>query len=501
MRRRRPGWRLGATFLPAALVLLSVSAGVAAVFAAPAAITGPVSAVGPTSATASGTVNPNGRSTSWYFEYGTTTSYGRRTSSRSAGSGNANTQVSGSLTGLAPGTTYHYRLVASNGDGTTRGRDGIFTTPFAPRAVTGSATSVTVSSATLNGTVDPNGRATTWYFEHGASTGYGSRTPIQSAGSGTTATGASAAVSGLRSGRIYHYRLVARSDAGTSRGADRTFSTFGPPTTVTRPASSLTHNSARLNGTVTANGLQTTWYFEYGTSTRYGARSRIRSAGKGTRPVNVSVSLTRLRAATTYHYRLVARNSEGTRRGADVTFTTAAVTLSAHSQSVVYGRAVMLSGLVPNGRAGESVTLFAGVFGRGSPRSVATLVTVGGGAWYYLARPPLLTSYMAHWNGLTSHAVAIGVRPRVRFRRIGRARFFTRVVAARPFRGRLVRVQRRTAAGRWVTVKRVRLKRRSAATFRVRLRRGRSPLRIVMSVNQAGPGYLAGISRTIVYRR
>ncbi len=501
MRTRSPSWRLGATFLLAGLVLLSSGAGVAAVFAAPAAITGPVSAVGPTSATASGTVNPGGRSTSWYFEYGTTTSYGKRTSSRSAGSGSANIQVSASLTGLAAGTTYHYRLVATNGDGTARGSDGIFTTPFAPRAVTGSATSVTVSSATLNGTVDPNGRATNWYFEYGTSTRYGSRTSVRSAGSGTTATGVSAGVSRLRPGRIYHYRLVATSDAGTSRGANRTFSTFGPPTTVTRPASSITHSTARLNGRVTANGLATTWYFEYGTTTRYGARTRTRSAGKGTRPVNVSVALTRLRAATTYHYRLVATNSAGTRRGANGTFTTTAVTLAAQSQTVVYGRAVLLSGLVPSGRAGETVTLFAGVYGRGSPRSVASLVTGVGGAWQYLARPPLLTSYMAHWNGLMSRSLAIGVRPRVRFRRIGRARFSTRVIADRPFRGRLVRLQRRTAAGRWVTVKRVRLKRRSAATFRVRLRRGRSPLRIVMSVNQAGPGYLAGISRTIVYRR
>jgi hypothetical protein len=64
-----------------------------------------------------------------------------------------------------------------------------------------------------------------------------------------------------------------------------------------------------------------------------------------------------------------------------------------------------------------------------------------------------------------------------------------------------VKLQRRTAAGRWVTVKRLRLNRRSAATVRVRLRRRTSRLRVVMSVNQAGPGYLAGISRTIVYRR
>ena len=501
MRTRSPSKRLGATVLLAGLVLLTTGAGVAAVLASPAAITGPVSAVGPTSATASGTVNPNGRSTSWYFEYGTTTSYGKRTSSRSAGSGSANIQVSGSLTGLASGTTYHYRLVATNGDGTARGADGIFTTPLAPGAATGSATSITVSSATLNGTVDPNGRATSWYFEYGRSTSYGSKTPTTSAGSGAAGRSVAAALSSLARARLYHYRLVATSDAGTSRGLDRTFSTAGPPTVVTGAASSPTQSSARLNGNVTANGLATTWSFEYGTTTRYGTKTPTRSAGKSTRPSSVSIAVTRLRAATTYHYRLVATNSAGTRRGADATFTTTGVTLAAQAQKVVYGRAVMLSGSVPSGKAGESVALFAEVFGRGSPRQVATLVTGAGGVWHYLARPPLLTSYLSSWSGLTSPKVTIGVRPRLRFRRIGRARFFTRVVAARSFSGRRVKLQRRTAAGSWVTVKRVRLKHGSAATFRVRLRRGRSTLRIVMSVNQAGPGYLAGISRTIVYRR
>jgi hypothetical protein len=501
MRRPSPGWRLGASFLPAVLVLLSVSVGAAAVFAAPAAITGPVSAVGPTSATASGTVNPNGRPTSWYFEYGTSTSYGKKTSSKSAGSVTANVQVSGTLTGLAPATAYHYRLVATSSDGTTRGRDGIFTTPAPPVAATGSATGVTVSSATLGGSVDPNGRATSWYFEYGTSTSYGSKTPAKNAGSGTTVTSVSAALSSLRPGRLYHYRLVATSDAGTSRGSDRTFSTAGPPTVVTGSASSVTHRTASLNGTLSPNGQATNWYFEYGPSTRYGARTSTRSAGKGARPVNVSVALSGLTAATTYHYRLVAKNATGTRRGADLTFTTASVTLVAQAHSVVYGRAVMLSGLVPTRRAGEAVKLFAQQFGWGSPTLITTVATGAGGGWYYLARPAVQTSYMADWNGLTSGATVVAVRPRVRFRRIGRARFSTRVVAPRSFRGRLVRLQRRTRAGRWVTVKRVRLNRRSAATFRVRLRRGRSPLRVVMSVNAAGPGYLAGISRTIVYRR
>jgi hypothetical protein len=493
--------RFGALVLAAATVFFA-GAGAAHAASAPTAITGPVSAVGPTSATVTGTINPNGAATTWYFEYGTSTSYGSKTANTNAGSGTANANVSSGLTGLKPATTYHYRLVATNASGTTHGSDGIFSTSASPVATTGAAGGVTATSATLTGTVDPNGRATTWYFQYGTSTSYGSRTAAKSAGAGTAPVAVSAPVSGLTRGKTYHFRLVATSDAGTSRGADRTFSTAGPPTAVTAPASSVAMSTARLNGNVTPNGLATTWYFEYGTTAAYGTKTRTRSAGKGTRAVNASVTITRLRAATTYHYRLVARNAAGTTRGADATFTTAGVTLAARASSVVYGRSLLLSGVVPNGRAGETVMVFAQVFGTGSsPVSVANVVTSGGGVWQYLARPSILTSYSATWGGLTSRTIVIGVRPRIRFRRIGRARFSTRVLAARSFRGRKVKLQRLTSAGRWVTVKRIRLNRRSAATFRVTLRRGRSPLRIVMSVNQAGPGYLAGISRTIVYRR
>ena len=176
----------------AAIVLVSAVAGGATVAAVPAAITGPVTSVGPATATVTGTVNPSGQATTWYVEYGTSTSYGAKTANVSAGSGTANTAVSASLTGLAPGTTYHYRVVATNSSGTARGADGIFTTSSAPVAVTGSATSITVTSATLNGTVDPNGRATAWYFEYGTSTSYGSKTAERNAGSGTSTVSVSA---------------------------------------------------------------------------------------------------------------------------------------------------------------------------------------------------------------------------------------------------------------------------------------------------------------------
>ena len=544
-----------------------------------------------------GTVNPNGQATTWHVEYGTSTSYGSRTSTQNAGSGTGNAAVSASLTPLAAGTTYHYRVVATNAGGTSRGADGIFTTPSAPVATTGAATSVTVSSATLTGTVDPNGRATTWYFEYGTSTSYGSRTAERSAGSGGNAVGVSAPVSGLTPGRTYNFRLVATSDGGTARGANQRFSTGGPPSVVTEAAGSISLTSARLHGTLTPNGLATSWYFEYGTSTRYGSRTPTRNAGAGTRAVAVSAPLSRLSRTTTYHYRLVATNAAGTRaggdrefstspapavttgaaqnvgattatatgavdprgratrwyfeygtstrygsrtparnagsgaaravseplsgltagtlyhvrlvaesdagtsRGADLTFTTVGVTLATPAHQVVFGRGLMLSGLVPTRRAGEQVTVFAQRHGDGSPRSVATVLTAADGSWRYLAKPTIQTSYLASWNGSRSSAAVVAVRPAVSFLRTATGRLATRVVAARSFAGRVVQLQRRSAAGRWVTIKRVQLNRRSAALFRATLPRGRSTLRIAMSVNQAGAGYLAGFSRTIVVRR
>jgi hypothetical protein len=490
--------RLGSVALLSVLALST--AGVAGA-APPGASTGPVSAIGPTSATAGGTVNPRGLTTSWYVEYGTTTAYGKKTTTRNAGSGTADVPVSAGLTGLAPGTTYHYRLVATNTDGTVRGADGIFTTLSTPAAVTGSASGITTTSARLAGTVDPNGRATSWYFEYGTGTGYGSRTATGNAGSGTTARSVSATVSSLGSGRVYHYRLVAVSDAGTSRGADRTFATAGPPLVQTGAALDVGPSSARATGSVNPQGRQTSWYVEYGTTTRYGSRTSGRSAGSGFGTRAVSVSLSRLLTGAVYHYRLVATNNVGTTRGADLTFATTGVSIAARAQSVVYGRGVLLSGAVPTARPNETVTVYAQRFGAGSPTAVATVLTGAGGAWSYVARPRISTSYLAGWGGATSRATRIGVRPAITLSRVGPARFRTRVFAARSFARRFVKLQRLTLNRGWVTVKRVRLGRRSGATFRVQLRRGTSRLRVVMSVNQAGRGYLAGISRPIVYRR
>ncbi len=454
-----------------------------------------------TTATLAGTVNPNSRVTSWYFEYGTSTSYGTKTAAKSAGSGSASVAVSVALTGLATGKTFHYRLVASSDAGTSRGADKTFTTTGAPAVVTGSVSSITFTSATLKGTVNPNGVATNWYFEYGTSTGYGTKTAAKSAGSGTKAVAESASITGLKAGTTYHYRLVASSPSGTTAGHDRTFSTAGAPVARTGAAQAVGPSTAQLTGTVDARGRHTTWYFEYGESTFYGAKTPAKSGGSAFGAKTVTASISGLRPSTTYHFRVVATNDAGTSRGADVTFATAGVTITATTQAATYGSSVLLSGLVPVKKQGEVVTVYAQDYGQGSPRLIGTVLTNAIGAWSFAVKPTVMTSYQASWLSGVSQPTVVGVRPAISLKRVGTTRFTTRVVAGHAFARRTVKVQRQTKAGTWVTVKQVRLGARSSAVFRVTLPRGTSHIRIAMSVNQSGAGYLAGFSRTIAVTR
>ena len=100
-----------------------------------------------------------------------------------------------------------------------------------------------------------------------------------------------------------------------------------PPSVTTGSASNISSNSATINGTVKPNSANTTYYFEWGTTTAYGTRNPLipASAGHGTSDVAVSANLTGLTPNTLYHYRLVAENSEGTTNGSDGTFTTPCV--------------------------------------------------------------------------------------------------------------------------------------------------------------------------------
>ena len=575
-----------------------VFAGTAAAATPPTATTGPVSSVAPTTATVSGSVNPNGTATTWYVEYGTSTGYGKTTTAASAGSGTTAQAVSASLTSLTPGTTYHYRFVATSTAGTGRGADGILITSSVPAAVTTSASAVTPTSATLNGTVDPSGRPTTWYFEYGTSTSYGTKTPVKDAGSGSGANAVSASVAGLRTGRTYHFRIVATNDAGTSRGSDLTFVTSAAPSATTQAASSVTDTSARLNGSVNPNGQAATVYFEYGTTTSYGTKTQAASAGTGTSSKSMSAVVSALAGGTTYHFRIVATSAAGTTTGADLTFTTTglpvlhtgtptgvtgtsatltgtvdpnghatswyfefgkttaygtktasqsagsskgaravsvpisglapgttyhfrivatssagtgygadatfatvgpAVTIATSSAIVIYGNRVTLRGTVSSKQANVSVGVFSQRQTATSFTSIATVLTGVGGTWSLMVKPAIRTTYKAIFGGGDA-LTTVSVRPAVSLA-VSHGRFTTHVAGARSFRGRIVQLQRHLLSGRWVTISRNRLNRRSTAAFRPTLPRGRSLLRVAISVNQAGSGYLAGYSAWLAVRR
>lgn len=141
--------RRSATFIIAAFMALAASVGTAAA-APPGATTGAATAVTATTATLNGVVNPNKEDTTYVFEYGTTTAYGTTTPVQSAVSGNAGKEVSVQVTGLAPGTAYHFRLVATNPSGSDQGNDAVFTTAAAAYPLPGpgpQASALTLAAA------------------------------------------------------------------------------------------------------------------------------------------------------------------------------------------------------------------------------------------------------------------------------------------------------------------------------------------------------------------
>ena len=181
--------------------------------------------VGYDDATLSGAVNPRGVEVRYYFEYGPTEAYGRRTTESTAGSGMASVQEMQSVSGLEEGTTYHFRIVASNSYGTTYGADRTFSTGVKPLVQTDAPAMVGPEEATLSGTIDPHGTEVAYYFEYGVTPDYGRSTAEEDAGSGDVDVEANETIAGLAPGVTYHYRLVAVYGAVKQHGSEMTFTT------------------------------------------------------------------------------------------------------------------------------------------------------------------------------------------------------------------------------------------------------------------------------------
>ena len=187
----------------------------------PFAVTSATTNMARFSARLNGSLYPHGLTTTVYFQYGTTTSYGFTRHSTTGPQ-----SVSANINGLASHTTYHFRIAATNSAGTTYSSDRTFTTLTAtgPPVVTSNpATLIASFSARLNGSLK-RGLPTTFHFQYGITASYGLTTPPQSQ-NGNTFQNVHANISSLRANRVNHFRIVASNSAGTRYGGDRTFTT------------------------------------------------------------------------------------------------------------------------------------------------------------------------------------------------------------------------------------------------------------------------------------
>jgi hypothetical protein len=342
-----------------------------------------------TSAKLEGEVNPDEQAvTSCEFEYGTSEeyannkAYGKKAPCESApGSGSSFVPVAAPLAGLTAQTTYHFRLVAGNTNGTHAGADKEFTTPPAVENVaTEGVVSVGATTATVEGSLEPNGLDTEYLFESteylfgssGITVRPGPSTELQDAGSASEDVHVSAQLRGLRPNVLYSVRIVAENSLGRTDGGSQFFKTEAlAPTIPGEPtATFIAAQSADLNAAVNPENTSTHYHFEYGPCPTLTGCTGIQStpdetsAAYGT--IGTSAEMVGLAPSTTYAYRLVATNRlEETTVGAEATFTTNPASIpgvATGAYTVLGATSAIVSGTVEPHGVPTSYTIEAGIY-------------------------------------------------------------------------------------------------------------------------------------------
>ena len=176
------------------------------------------------------------------------------------------------------------------------------------------------------------------------------------------------------------------------------------------------------------------------------------------------------------------------------------VTVGVTPPIVTWGTSVRLSGQITPAAVGDMVAIFAQPYPQASFVKIADVQTTTNGVYDFTYQPQILTAFKAQWKGKTSAVVQVGIAPQLSLVKIGRW-WVTRARAAKSFSGRFVYAQRLNAFGQWVSLRKVVLNQQSAQRFKLVLPRGRSLVRVYMTTNQAGAGYLFSASRNLTVRR
>ena len=208
----------------------------------------------------------------------------------------------------------------------------------------------TDTTVIVNGSVNPEGGLTSYWYEYGLTSGLGSKTANQTIGSGFAQISAPAYITGLSKNTLYYFRLVGENTYGKIAGVVYTFKTSeagtapvgSAPKVVTVAATGLSQTAANLNGDVTPNKAETKYWFEYGKTAELGNTSAFSSAGNGNAKTSVSISLSALDPGTTYYFRLNAQNQFGTVNGSILNFKTGGKS-SAKAPSVTTGSATNIT--------------------------------------------------------------------------------------------------------------------------------------------------------------
>lgn len=348
-------------------------------------------------------VNPGGANTTVWFniEAGDSTP-DNETEHIAIGGGSQSQSVNITSFALQCNTLYFYRARAQNVHGSVQGSVQSFTTGAcsggAPRADTDAATNVSLTSATLNAEVNPNGLPTQAWFAWGLGTNFSQETPRISAGSGTGFSNFSQVLTGLSCGTTYSFQNKVSNSAGQDSGVTLSFTTLpcssGAPDAVTLEAGLDPEEPARaiLNSLVNPNGAETHAFFRWGTTPSYGNTTTDLTLGSGASDILFPFILEGLLCGTTYHYRVVAVNLHGTTEGADRSFVTPSCGQGSPVVSVISiddsaSEANLATGMFRVTRTGDtaaSLSLSSSVGGTAIPDSdyenLASLVIPSGSA-------------------------------------------------------------------------------------------------------------------------